>query len=311
VKGTFHSFETIRYTRRPRGMHGSIDMTTRRRRSFRGVPMLALALAAWGCGMPPGQVDAPVDFPLILEHARRAAAAYEPDEAIQARFGRTHRVTVSDVPHLDVRAFVEIDDEHEVQWIVVRGTSNLANIDEDADYDKEFAKMLGVPVHHGFVRDTQAVWSFARPLLEDGYETRITGHSLGGAVAAVLAMRLKAEGRPPHNCVTFGQPKVTDEKGVDIYRDLPLLRVVNHDDPVPLLPWETLGSLEGGLYRHFGRELWLTDRGTWELFHEHQAERYRLTSFLERLGHDNPEEHRMERYLARLEKLARASTPAD
>jgi len=104
--------------------------------------------------------------------------------------------------------------------------------------------------------------------------------------------------------VTFGQPKVTNEKGVELYRDLPLLRVVNHDDPVPLLPWETIGSLEGGLYRHLGRELWLTDRGTWELFHEHQAERYRLSSFLERLGQDNPEEHRMKRYLAKLEKLA-------
>jgi len=268
------------------------------------VSLLAASLAAVGCGMPGGRVDAPVDFALILEHARRAAAAYESGDAIRARFGKEHRVSVSNIPHLDVRAFVEIDDQGRIQWIVVRGTANLANIDEDADYDKRFAAPLGAPVHHGFVRDARAVWTFARPLLVDGYETRVTGHSLGGAVAAVLAMRLQAEGVRLGRCVTFGQPKVTNEKGVERYRDLPLLRVVNHDDPVPLLPWETLGSLEGGLYRHFGHELWLTDKGTWELFDEHQAERYRITSFLERLGHDNPEEHRMERYLTRLEKLA-------
>jgi len=158
----------------------------------RTLVLLAASLAVAGCGTPPGDVDARVDFPLILEHARRAAAAYDSDDAIREQFGKTHRVTVSDIPHLDVRAFVEIDDEHKVQWIAVRGTANLANMDEDADYDKEFARMLGVPVHHGFVRDTQAVWAFVRPLLVDGYETRVTGHSLGGAVAVVLAMRLQA-----------------------------------------------------------------------------------------------------------------------
>jgi triacylglycerol lipase len=110
--------------------------------------------------------------------------------------------------------------------------------------------------------------------------------------------------------VTFGQPKVTTEAGVARFRDLPLLRVVNHDDPVPLLPWETPGAALGGLFRHLGAELRLTDRGTWELFAEHRAERYLLTSFAAHLGRENPKEHEMARYLAKLEALAAPGTRA-
>jgi hypothetical protein len=103
--------------------------------------------------------------------------------------------------------------------------------------------------------------------------------------------------------ITFGQPKVTTEEGVARFRDLPLLRVVNHDDPVPLLPWETPGAVVGGFYRHLGRELRLTDRGTFDLFAEHSAERYLLTSFVGRLGRENPREHEIARYLGRIETL--------
>jgi predicted lipase len=202
-----------------------------------------------------------------------------------------------------VRAIVEVDEARHRQWVVVRGTANLANVVEDADYAKAEAPDLGIPVHQGFVLDARAVWSFARPLLKPGIETRLTGHSLGGALAVLLAMRLRVDGQPIGRVVTFGQPKVTTETGVFRFRDLPLLRIVNHDDPVPLLPWETPGAALAGLFRHLGEELWLTDRGTWQLFAEHRAERYLLTSFVAHLGRENPKEHEMARYLARLEAL--------
>jgi hypothetical protein len=59
----------------------------------------------------------------------------------------------------------------------------------------------------------------------------------------------------------------------------------------------------GGFYRHLGRELRLTDRGTFDLFAEHSAERYLLTSFVGRLGRENPREHEIARYLGRIETL--------
>jgi hypothetical protein len=242
----------------------------------------------------------------VLDYARRASAAYADEAGIRAVIGPGPTLAVADLPGVDVRAFVEVDEAKRVQWVAVRGTANLKNAWEDAEYAKVEAPDLGIPVHEGFVDDAQAVWSFARPRLRAGLETRLTGHSLGGAVALLLAMRLQTEGLPLGRVVTFGQPKVTNEAGVARFRDLPLLRVVNHDDPVPLLPWETVGAARGGLYRHLGQELRLTDRGTFELFPEHQAERYLLSSFLGRLGRENPVEHEIARYLARIEGIVGA-----
>jgi hypothetical protein len=251
-----------------------------------------------------------MDFAEILAYARRANAAYQDEAAIRAVVGPGPVLTVADLPGVDVRAFVEVDEARDRQWVVVRGTANLKNAAEDADYAKVEAPELDVPVHEGFVEDARAVWSFARPLLRPGLPTRLTGHSLGGALAVLLAMRLRVDGVPLDRVVTFGQPKVTTEAGVALFRDLPLLRVVNHDDPVPLLPWETPGAALGGLFRHLGAELRLTDRGTWELLPEHRAERYLLTSFAARLGRENPKEHEMARYLTKLEALAVTGAPA-
>jgi hypothetical protein len=250
-----------------------------------------------------------MDFGDILAYARRANAAYQDEAAIRAVVGPGPALTVADLRGVDVRAFVEVDEPERRQWLVVRGTANLKNAAEDADYAKVKVPELEVPVHQGFVEDARAVWSFARPLLRPGLPTRLTGHSLGGALAVLLAMRLRVDGVPLDRVVTFGQPKVTTEAGVALFRDLPLLRIVNHDDPVPLLPWETPGAALGGLFRHLGAELRLTDRGTWELLPEHRAERYLLTSFAARLGRENPKEHEMSRYLAKLEALAAEGRP--
>jgi hypothetical protein len=252
----------------------------------------------------------PPNLAQVLAYARRASAVYGDEAAIRAVVGPSVALAVADLPGVDVRAFVEVDEAGGLQWVAVRGTANLRNVAEDADYSKVLAPDLGIPIHAGFVEDARAVWSFARPRLRPGLETRLTGHSLGGALAVLLAMRLRVEGRPLGPVITFGQPKVTTEAGVTRFRDLPLLRVVNHDDPVPLLPWETPGAARGGLYRHLGEELRLTDRGTFELFPEHPAEGYLLSSFVGHVGRENPLEHQIVRYLGRIEGLLGPRGPA-
>lgn len=70
-------------------------------------------------------------------------------------------------------------------------------------------------------------------------------------------MFLKEDGYAIERCVTFGQPKVTDRRGADQCQHLPLIRVVNHQDVVPMLPPGTpLTQLQGN-YAHFGQELYL------------------------------------------------------
>ncbi len=262
--------------------------------------------------LPSATAAAPlsVNLPEVLEYARRAGAVYGDEAAIRASIAPGSTLTVANLHGVDVRAFVEVDEARRVQWVAVRGTANLMNVTEDTEYVKVPALDLGIPVHEGFLEDARAAWSFARPLLRPGFETRLTGHSLGGAIAVLLAMKLQVEGQPLGRAITFGQPKVTTEEGVARFRDLPLLRVVNHDDPVPLLPWETTSAVLGGLYRHLGQEMRLTDRGTFDLFPEHRAEGFLLSSFEGRLGRENPLEHEMTRYLEKIEGLVDSLRPA-
>ena len=240
-------------------------------------------------------------FPRVLEHARRAAAAYETDDVIKERFGAGTRLEISDLRGVDVKAFVEVDGAARVQWVVVRGTANLANVKLDAEWHKDAEARLGVPIHRGFYDSALAVYGFARPRLDPSFETRVTGHSLGGAVAAVLLMMFHEDGLHLGRAMTFGQPKVTNAAGVARYRDLPLLRFVNHDDPVPLLPPEGFGQ-GAGVYRHFGAEVWLEDQGGFRFFPEHRAEAGAVTGFWRHLGEEDVAEHFIARYIANLEK---------
>ena len=135
-----------------------------------------------------------------------------------------------------VKAYIETDEANKIQWVSVRGTSNLDNVKLDVDYNKVVDGRLQIPLHKGFADTALQVYAFAKPLLRPGYEVRVTGHSLGGAAAAIVLMLFKEDGVKLGQAMTFGQPKVTNRAGVEKYRGLPLLRFVNDKDPVPLLP---------------------------------------------------------------------------
>ena len=75
-------------------------------------------------------------------------------------------------------------------------------------------------------------------ILIAGYHIQITGHSLGGAEALIVGMMLKTAGTPVDQIITFGQPKVSNQAGVDAFSDYsPLIRIVNENDIiVPEVP---------------------------------------------------------------------------
>jgi pimeloyl-ACP methyl ester carboxylesterase len=85
----------------------------------------------------------------------------------------------------------------------------------------------------------------------------ITGHSLGGGMAACCAYALLKEKLPITGVVTFGQPRVGNE-AVAQYLDTQLgdryLRVMNEGDPVPILP-PSIGRRMPA-YWHPGRRVW-------------------------------------------------------
>ena len=172
-----------------------------------------------------------------------------------------------------MKAYVEVNEAKRVQWIVVRGTSSIVNIRSDVDYNKVVDSRLAIPLHKGFADAAVQVYQFAKPLLKTGYETRVTGHSYGGAAAAIVLMLLKEDGFKLGQAMTFGQPKVTNRDGVRKYRALPLLRFVNAKDPVPSLPpFELFAVLDEGPYLQFGPEVVLDEGAKYRYYPEHPAE---------------------------------------
>ena len=67
--------------------------------------------------------------------------------------------------------------------------------------------------------------------------TYCVGHSLGGAVASVLALYVQGRNlQAIHNLITFGSPKVGTSQFGDTLTGTFVCRWMNDDDPVPLVP---------------------------------------------------------------------------
>ena len=275
--------------------------------------LIVVSLSSCAKKPTPSSPPKPIDFNQALQYAQRAALAYEQDATIQKQSGAGVRITISSPLSSGIKAYVELDEAKRVQWIVVRGTSNLVNIRLDVDYNKVVDSRLQIPLHKGFADAALQVYQFAKPLLKTDYETRVTGHSYGGAAGVIVLMLLKEDGFKLGQAITFGQPKVTNRDGVRKYRTLPLLRFVNDKDPVPLLPpFELFAVLDEGPYQHIGPEVVLEDGSNYRFYSEHQAERLSVFSFwnnLKNISIQDVPEHFMSTYLTRIRQKLPATSP--
>jgi hypothetical protein len=301
------------------GAHPAVDQT-RTMIAARPLAHLVLALTALsalnGCGAldrfrPPSKLDRhDVDFREALDFARRSDAAYLAPAQIEGRYRVRrggHRVIVRDLPGSDVRFFVVIDDQARRQDIAVRGTSNLDNIRVDVAFTPRPDPRLGVHLHRGFALAGAELYRTIKPLLNTAYETTITGHSLGGALAVILGMYLEKDGLRVERIITFGQPKVTNVDGARKYAHLPLLRFVHQGDPVPDMP--PLLSLRKAQWRytHVGPEVILWTDNLYIFVEEHQALSAGVLSFWGNIGSHEVKEHKVEAYLASLRRKRRGA----
>ena len=273
--------------------------------------MTGVTVSSCGKKPAPSAPPAPLDFSLVFQYAQRAALAYEPDATIQRQSGPNIRIAISGPVSSGMKAYIEVNDTKRQQWVVIRGTSNLVNIRSDVDYNKVVDSRLNIPLHKGFADAAVQVYQFAKPLLKTDYETRVAGHSYGGAAAVIILMFLKEDGFKLGQAMTFGQPKVTNRDGVRKYRGLPMLRFINTKDPVPLLPpFELFAILDEGPYLHLGAEVVLEDGPKYRYYPEHQASATSVFSFWENLKNlslqDVPE-HQMTTYLTRVQQKVPAA----
>lgn len=146
-----------------------------------------------------------------------------------------------------------------------RGTQSEQDYVTDAEVWK--TPLGSEHVHHGFNAAVDAVFpqilAATKSLSDLGrgpfvVPLFVTGHSLGGAMAFLAALRLAKLQFPVHAVYTFGQPRTGDSIFAADYdaalRDASF-RFVNQEDAIPALPPWGLG------YRHCGVEVFMPSGG--------------------------------------------------
>ncbi len=252
-------------------------------------------LASCGVAGKANGVDKKIDFEEVKWYAARAKAAYDTDKKIRLAFPDTVRVT--SVDNTRVQYFLEKNTSKGLQVVTVRGTDNLKNFAEDADYIPSKNPRLDIYVHRGFDNDASKLYADLLPHLDKSLEVRVTGHSLGAAISTLLMMYLHEDGFKVGHSINFGQPKVTNKEGAEHYQFLPLTRVVDENDLVPLVPPVTLLDSVHGIYEHFGEEVVLLNGKYYVYMTRHNATRRSVDDFWKQLGDESVKEHFMDNYL--------------
>ncbi len=119
--------------------------------------------------------------------------------------------------------------------------------------------------HQGFKAAADAIWRDVRDAgalaRETGRPLLIGGHSLGGAIATILAEGLLRNGLPPAAVYTFGMPRPGNARFACTYNTAlggVTYRLVHGEDPIPTIPPYALG------YWHVGRMLGCTSGGAFQ-----------------------------------------------
>jgi len=202
-----------------------------------------------------GSVTSPKVFERALFLAHCSNAAYEDDPASYSRkFGLplTEFCPFED-ENRDTLGFVARSGKEVV--VAFGGTASISNL--TTDMNLALSDACRGRVHRGFGNAAQDVLGLVSGALKANVEETgrvwLTGHSLGGAVAVLVAKHLITEierGLPkscgPHQVVTFGAPMVGDE---GFAKRCPLrnriIPIVNLNDPVPYMP-----PITGWRYKH-------------------------------------------------------------
>jgi predicted lipase len=139
--------------------------------------------------------------------------------------------------------------EHSSQDIVVafRGSQSAQ------DYYHDFNFKTSIPVfwnttarvHSGFLKVYTQLRDELIPIVQKAYQStyhriRITGHSLGGALAILFAIDLKLLDIPT-TVYTFGQPRLGNSELVNWSPTLSIHQIISDGDIVPTLPPLWLG----------------------------------------------------------------------
>jgi triacylglycerol lipase len=239
-----------------------------------------------------------VSFQELYPYAERSKLAYASEAEIRAKYPLTIRVGSPGTS--DVQYFIEQDSKTRTQYVVVRGTANKKNLKEDIAIRVREDVRSGLPMHKGFEKTATLVYTDMKPHLNSGYKTFVTGHSLGGAVAAIVAIYMVEDGFSVERVVTFGQPRFTTAQGVERLSSLPITRIVDENDLIPLVPPASALQHKTGTYQHVGPEIILLEGPHYVHLESHDANRIAVGEFWRSTNVANLSDHHMDNYLLRL-----------
>jgi hypothetical protein len=275
-------------------------------------PKLLLLLALFSlpaCVVPlkvppiqPGAEKPSIDFKHLAEFAEAAGHAYDADDVIIKAYGEAN-VVVHTLPNADGHYFVFFDHKARTQTIAIRGTASKLNAQVDLESIKVFDDTLKIFVHAGFKRAADELYTDLKPVLQPDYTTRITGHSLGGALACLTMMHLMHDGVPVDQVITFGQPKVTNEQGGTAYPNDRYFRVINNRDLVAQVPPSNVVYDLSGAYQHFGPEITLLPDNTWTYSPAHIPLDYVTKDNWKNLELENGTDHQIANYISRIKAI--------
>ena len=245
----------------------------------------------------------PIDFKTINKFARFANAAYQKDVDIN-KISEENGFALNKSEEIDgvyVKYFLATNDSTKTQIISIRGTSNIENALTDINVKMHLDKRTHVYLHSGFAEAASQIHNRILSQLHKDYSISTTGHSLGGAIAVVLAMYLDVEGYNVTNVVTFGQPKVTNKSGASKFNHLNITRIVTEKDLVPIVPpFDPTDIFNTDVYWHLGKEYILLTGEYYSMMEGLTSMMRGLTFVGQTLNEENLNAHMMVNYLTLL-----------
>ena len=190
---------------------------------------------------------------LFLAHA--ASACYEGSPTRYMgfkRFGFDEIATFAsddNQPEESARGYIGANENAIV--LAFRGTDDVA--DWLINLNVMQMEEHGALVHRGFSQALTVVWPRIEAKLQsllDRHSRKIwvTGHSLGGALATLAALRIQRMGIKRLETLTFGQPRVGNRTMAAQILS-PLYRFAYYADPVCLAPFSVPRAMQ---YKHAG-----------------------------------------------------------
>lgn len=168
------------------------------------------------------------------------------------------------------RGYIAIDNNSKEIVLAFRGSVNVANTINNLNFvQKDISEISDkkAKVHSGFYNSMNSLASqfltVIQTLINDpkykAYNIKLIGHSLGGAMASLAALKLQSSLKIEFSRMTlytYGQPRTGNLEFAKYYDLLPIsaARVVNFNDMIPHNPPNSISN-----YSHHGNELFIND----------------------------------------------------